>query len=295
MKRFADHPPPHHPPSGAPVAARWRAGLSLGFADDGGVTRMVDRRHVGPLLVQKPLYPEGGRVCHAIVVHPPGGVVGGDELSIGVHAGESACAFLTTPGAAKWYKANGQVSRQDVHLEAEAHAVLEWMPQETILFNAADVVFDTSVLLGKEATFIGSDILCFGRTASGERFDTGQVTQRMSIRREGRLMWFEQGCIAAGSAAMRSPLGLRGKTVCATLLAVGKTVPPPVIQALRDAGMQALQEGDAFGVTQMKSVLVARYLGNTSETAKHIMTRAWQQLRPVLTGRTATVPRIWNT
>ena len=287
MKRLAADPalPP-------PVdTARWEARLSLGFADDGGVTRMLERSHSGPLRVQKPLYPEGGHVCHAIVVHPPGGVVGGDELNINVRAGDRAHVLLATPGAAKWYKANGQVSRQQVRIDAASGASIEWLPQETIFFDAAHVRLDHDVTLTQDATYIGCEILCFGRTASGESFNTGRIEQCTRIRRDGKLVWFEQGVLTAGDASMTSTLGLAGKTVCATLIAVGKTVSATLIGALRMAG-----DGEgAYGVTQMKSVVVVRYLGDSSETAKRLMMSAWLELRPALLGREGVVPRIWNT
>jgi urease accessory protein len=271
----------------------WQAWLALGFANDAGTTRLVERSHYGPLRVQKPLYPEGNQVCHAIVVHPPGGVVGGDALDIHACVGDDASAFITTPGAAKWYKANGRVSWQNVQLNVGANAVLEWLPQETIFFDAAHVQLEHTVALDKDATYIGCEILCFGRTASGESFASGRIDQRTGIRRDGKLIWFEQGTLAADGAAMKSPLGLAGKTVCATLIAVGKPVSATVIATLR--ALAGAGNEDAFGVTQLKSVIVARYLGNSSEAAKQLMTKVWQELRPTLTGREAVIPRIWNT
>jgi urease accessory protein len=267
----------------------WRATLSLGFADDRGTTRLVERSHFGPLRVQKPLYPEHPSVCHAIVVHPPGGVVGGDQLAITANVGANACAFITTPGAAKWYRANGNVSRQDLTLTIGAAATLEWLPQETIFFNGADVRLDTEVNMDADASFITADILCFGRTASGERFDHGRVAQRMQIRRGGKLVWYEQGALRGGDAGFNGPLGLNGCTVCATLLAVGRQAGAACVQALRD------ESGPQFGVTQMKSVLVARYIGDSSQDARRLMHRAWQLLRPALMDRAAVTPRIWNT
>jgi urease accessory protein len=295
MKRFAADSVEKALPDNVASPASWRARLSLGFADDGGTTRLVERSHFGPLRVQKPLYPEGGAVCQAIVVHPPGGVVGGDELTIGATVGANAKALITTPGAAKWYKANDRISRQDVHLQVDTNATLEWLPQETIFFNAAHVRLNHTVSLARDATYIGCEILCFGRTASGESFDSGRIDQCTSIRRDGRLVWSEQGALSGGSSSMNSPLSLAGKTVCATLLAIGKALPSSVIAGLREEAADAVAATDMFGATQMKSILVVRYLGNSSETAKQLMTRAWQRLRPELTGREAVVPRIWNT
>src|SRR3954471_15132918 len=117
MKRLAVDSVPGPAESSSHGADSWRASLTLGFTNDGGTTRLTERSHSGPLRVQKPLYPEGAEVCHAIVVHPPGGVVGGDQLSISAAIGENARAFITTPGAAKWYKANERVSRQSIVLD----------------------------------------------------------------------------------------------------------------------------------------------------------------------------------
>ncbi|HYD61818.1 MAG TPA: urease accessory protein UreD [Noviherbaspirillum sp.] len=276
-------------------AEPWQAWLALGFVRDGETTRLVERSHHGPLRVQKPLYPEGSDVCHAIVVHPPGGVVGGDQLDIHACIGARAGAFITTPGAAKWYKANGQVSQQSVRLSVGDGAVLEWLPQETIFFDAADVRLDATIELGKDASYIGCEILCFGRTASGESFSKGRIGQSTSIRRDGRLVWFEQGELTADSTAMSSPLGLAGRTVCATLIGVGRPVPNGAITAIRETCSTGLAASELFGVTQMKSVVVVRYLGDSSEAAKRLMTQAWRTLRPLLAGREAVVPRIWNT
>ncbi|HEY0847900.1 MAG TPA: urease accessory protein UreD [Noviherbaspirillum sp.] len=285
----------HSLPATTTPAEPWQAWLALGFRNDGGTTRLVERSHHGPLRVQKPLYPEGKEICHAIVVHPPGGVVGGDGLDIHACAGESAHALITTPGAAKWYKANGRMSRQDVHLHVGDNATLEWLPQEAIFFNEARVRLDNMIDIGAGGAFIGCDILCFGRTASGEAFLSGAIEQRTSIRRDGRLVWYEQGRLAGDSAAMRSPIGLSGKTVCATLIGVGQPLSASALQAVRAAGAACLDDTGAFGATQMKSVLVARYLGHSSETARRLMLDAWRVLRPLLIGRNATVPRIWNT
>lgn len=271
-----------------PDASAWQASLRLRFAADAGTTRLVERAHRGPLRVQKPLYPEGPRICHAILIHPPGGVVGGDRLAVDVLAGADTHAFLTSPGAAKWYRANGKLSTQQVRIEAGPGAAVEWMPQESIFFNDARVQLAHQVDLAADASYIGSDILCFGRSASGERFTGGAITQRTSVRRAGKLVWWEQGTLDGAGAAMESVLGLHGATVCATLIGVGKPLPRELLEAMR-----ALDPG--LAVSQVKAVLVARYLGGDSEQARRVITAAWQTLRPHLLGCAAPVPRIWQT
>ncbi|MDB5775342.1 MAG: ureD [Herbaspirillum sp.] len=297
--------PPFLTNAPASAAAPCEARLSLGFTDDGGVTRLTDRRHFGPLRVQKALYPEHPSVCHAVIIHPPGGVVGGDRLQIDADVGAGAAALLTTPGAAKWYKANGRVSSQHVHLTVGAGGAIEWLPQETIFFNHADVALHQRVDLAAGARYIGGDILCFGRTASGERFDSGRVAQHASIRLDGRLLWWEQGAIDAvggsGGDSMQGALALGGHTVCATLLAVG-TLPPAFIAGLRGVALAAAApdigpDGKTAqtGVSQLKSLVVARYLGHSSAAARAWMSACWRHIRPELLGREAVTPRIWHT
>jgi urease accessory protein len=266
--------------------ASWQASLRLGFARDGETTRLVERAHRGPLRVQKPLYPEGAGICHAILLHPPGGVVGGDQLDIAIDAGAGAHAFLTTPGAAKWYRSNGKVSSQRVAIQVGAGGACEWMPQESIVYDAARVDLHQEVALAAGASYIGMDILCFGRRASHERFTTGMVRQHLRIRLAGKLVWWEQGVLTP--AAIASRFGLNGRTVCATLIAVGPPVPAALLATLRALDPE-------LGITQMKSVLVARYLGDDSETARHALVRVWQHVRPHLLGCAAPMPRIWQT
>lgn len=269
-------------------ASAWQASLRLRFAADAGTTRLVEREHRGPLRVQKPLYPEGPRICHAIMIHPPGGVVGGDRLAVDVAAGPATHAFLTSPGAAKWYRANGKLSMQEVRIEAGPGAAVEWMPQESIFFNDARVRLTHRVDLAADASYIGSEILCFGRSASGERFDSGAIAQRTQIRCGGKLVWWEQGGIGGGSAAMESVFGLNGASVCATLIGVGKPLPKTLLETMRALAPD-------LAVSQVKSVLVARYLCGDSEQARRVITAAWQTLRPHLLGCAAPVPRIWQT
>ncbi len=269
-----------------PSAPSWQATLRLGFARDGAVTRLLRREHRGPLRVQKALYPEGPEHCHVIVVHPPGGVVGGDRLDIALDAGAGCRVLATSPGAAKWYRANGRVSRQDVRLRVEEGGAVELLPQETIFYDDASVELDHDVELGAGAVYLGSEVLCFGRQASGERFVRGRVRQRTRIRQDGRLLWWEQGAITP--AAIASPLGLAGASVCATFLAVGKPVPPTLQAAVR-------ARDPLLALSQVKSVFVARHVGDDGEAARAAMLRVWQALRPHYLDRPACVPRIWHT
>ncbi len=150
----------------------WHAQLELAYARAGDATRPVTRRHAGPLRVQKHLYAEGPEVCQHILVHPPGGIAGGDSLAFDVRLGERAWAQLTSPGAAKWYRA-ACPARQTLEIHLEPGATLEWLPQESIVFAGAQAELETRIQLRGDARLFYWDMVALGRPASGERFASG--------------------------------------------------------------------------------------------------------------------------
>ena len=274
-----------------PVHVRsWRAELDLAYERRGARTVLAKRRHDGPLVVQKSLYPEGDEVCHTIVVHPPGGIAGGDELDIGASIGPDAHALLTTPAAGKWYRSAGPWARQRVMIEAHDNACAEWLPQETIVFDGARADIETAIALGRGATFVGWDVFCLGRTASGETFRNGACRVHTRVTREEKVIWFERGTIDAGGLLCRSAAGLAGKSVFGTMLATGA-----IARALLDECRAVrAREGDS-GITCPSGLFVARYLGDSSEAARQYFQRLWALVRPAIVGRGAHVPRIWST
>ena len=268
----------------------WRAELELGFERRGARTVLASRRQDGPLAVQKPLHPEGDGVCHAIVLHPPGGIAGGDELEIAVRAADRSHALLTTPGAAKWYRTAGPWASQTLTIEIGDGACVEWLPQETIVFDGALAGMRTELRLVGNARYIGWEILCLGRSGSGERFARGACTPETALRRDGRLLRFERGTIEGGGPLLDSPAGLAGETVCGTLLASAGGLDTALARC-----RELEPESGAGAVTLLPGVLVARYLGGSSEAAKRYFARLWAVLRPVVAGRDAAEPRIWRT
>ena len=272
-----------------PVASSWKASLSLEFGYADRKTTLSRKVHDGPLVVQKPLYPEGREVCHAIVVHPPGGIAGGDELSLQVKSGTGASTLLTTPGAAKWYRSAGPWAKQSVAFDVQG--ALEWLPQETIVFDGALAESAYDVNLGAEAGFIGWDVVCLGRTGSGERFARGSFRNSIRIRREGRLLWLERGRIDGGGRLLDSPAGLAGSPVFGTLFASFMQIDKKIVEQLRE---QKPTLG-AGAVTLLPGILLARYMGGSSEAARRYFTALWRILRPALLGRDAIEPRIWQT
>ncbi len=272
-----------------PVARSWQASLSLGFEFRDGKTVLAKKSHHGPLVVQKPLYPEGGEVCHAIVVHPPGGIAGGDELALEVETGKQASALLTTPGATKWYRSAGPIARQAISLEVAGS--LEWLPQETIVFDGARAELDFRADLAPGAVLLGWDLVCLGRTGSGERLRRGGYRFSTQVRRDGRLLWQERGRIEGGARLLDSPAGLAGKPVFGTLFFSG---PLPEKELLEQFRQIVPEEGEG-AMTLLPGILLARYLGESTEAGKRWFAALWRALRPALCGRAAVEPRIWHT
>ena len=266
----------------------WHAELELGYALCAGATRPVLRRHSGPLRVQKHLYPEGPEVCQHIIVHPPGGIAGGDRLDICASVGAGAWAQLTSPGAAKWYRAAGP-AYQDLRLRVEAGATLEWLPQETIIYSAAQAELSTVIELEGDARLFYWDMVALGRPAAGERFDAGHFQARLDIRRDGQLLWHERQRIAGGDGLLDSPIGLDGRSVFATLIVSGE-IDADLMERCRD--LPSRVRGD---LTQLPGLVVARCLADEALHARAWLIDLWRLLRPELLGREAVLPRIWST
>ena len=276
------------PAFGALFTPSWHAELALGYARFGDSTRPVLRRHQGPLRVQKHLYAEGPQVCQHIIVHPPGGIAGGDRLDISASVGSGAWAQITSPGAAKWYRAAGP-AYQRLDLRVAAGASLEWLPQETIIFSAAQAELSTSIDLEGDARLFYWDVVALGRPASGERFDLGHFQAQLDIRRDGQLLWHERQRIVGNDGLLDSPIGLDGQPVFATLLVTGE-IDSDLLEQCRSLSNPV--RGD---LTQLPGLLVARCLASEALLARAWLIELWKLLRPALLGREAVPPRIWNT
>lgn len=280
---------------GEAETAGWLASLALDFervAPDRTV--LVRREHRGPLRVQKALYPEGPGICHAVIVHPPGGIAGGDQLRLDIALGNAAHSLITTPGATKWYRTAQAPSTQQVHLRLADHAIIEWLPQESIIFNHAQASSGMNVELGEGSLFLGWETLCFGRTAAGEAFNDGRYRQHWRIRQGENLLWNEAGTVAGGARLMASPVGLNGQPVCATLIAAGRPVSTTLAADLR-AALLPLPFAQRLAITRLPNVLVARYAGPSCEQARTAFVALWSILRSQLAGVAPRLPRLWAT
>jgi urease accessory protein len=271
----------------------WHGALDVAFERRGDRSTLCHVRHHGPLRLQRPLYPEGDRVCHAIVVHPPGGVAGGDSLQIDVAARERAHALLTTPGAGKLYKAAGRVASVAVRLTVARDSVLEWLPQETIVFDGADARLALDLDLTADARALAWEIVVLGRMASGETFRDGRLRQRLRVRRDGRLEFDEASDVRGGSDWLAAAPGWQHMPVAGTLIAAGVSVDDALLETARAA---LADYGTRAAVTRLAPGLLAgRYLGPSAGEARAAFAALWHAVRPAVAGVTAQAPRIWST
>ena len=278
--------------SAQPLAAEagWSAELRLTFAPSAERSVPRERWHRGPLTVQRPFYPEG-EVCHVYLLHPPGGVVGGDRLDIRVRSLTGAHALVTTPAATKFYRSAGPLARQTQSLYVAPGATLEWLPQETLLFGGCEVETTTRIELEGDARFIGWEVLVLGRRATGDAYAAGRCRSAFELWRDGAPLLIERSRFVAGDPMLAGDWGLAGHPVSASMMITG--VDRSLTARMRETVVVGAAE--RLGVTLLGDVLACRYLGAQPERAREVFASIWTLVRPEVLGRPACAPRIWNT
>jgi urease accessory protein len=265
----------------------WLARLQLTFAARNGRTVLASRAHSGPLVVQQPFHPEG-KVCHTYVVHPPGGVVAGDELQLEIEATPGSHALLTTPAAAKFYRSEGLTAQQTQTLIAE-DGTIEWLPQESIFYPAARVRTVTRIELRSRSRFIGWETACLGLPARAESFASGELRLNFELWLEDRPLLLDRLVISGTGRAPLGRWGLAGYSALGTMLAYPAT--PAALAVVRALEPQAAE----LSSTLVDGVLVCRAVSMQAEPIKRAFVDVWRQLRPLLVHRPAVLPRIWAT
>lgn len=278
----------------APTPRGWQARLDLEYEYRGNKTRLVNKRQSGPLTLQRSFYPEGD-ICHNYILHPPGGVVGGDSLAIHASAGKGSHCLLTTPGATKFYRSrSGCIGRQTQRIGVADDAILEWLPQHNIFFPGSNAVLCTSVDIALGGKYVGWEIHCFGLPSNGETFSNGTVSSRTEITIGGDLRLVEQ-FNTCGEETLLAATGLRGMSVHGSVIAA------PCNEAQREALERILQAqpGAAFphyvGMTLVDEVLIVRATGDQTEAMQVLFTHLWTELRAQWLQQSPCLPRIWAT
>jgi urease accessory protein len=277
----------------------WLASIELGFRAGKKRTDLVRSLHKGPLRVQRPFYPEDD-CCHVYLLHPPGGMVPGDALRVVLNLDSGAHALLTTPSAGKVYRSDAAKTTQSQGVSAHvaSDACLEWLPQETIVFEGAEADLSNHFALHGNASLCTWDIVVLGRRASGECFSRGHCTQKIDISRDGVLLLKERTEWLGGSRMLDAPWGMGGMSVSGTLFATlqcDQYMMDTLREGLADLVASCGWLPAEWGLSQKRDIFVARYLGDSPEQCRKGFIWLWSQLRPLLNGRTACPPRIWNT
>jgi urease accessory protein len=274
----------------------WHARLHLAYQQE--AARTVARfRHDGPLRILQSLYPEGDTVCHNVLVHPPGGLVGGDTLDIDIEAADGSHGLITTPGASRFYRSEGELALQRTRIRLAAGARLEWLPLEAICYSGCQAENRLSIEVAPGAELIGWDVTALGLPNANQPFERGTYLQHIEVPG----VWLERGRIdAADHRLLQSPIGLGGHRCMASLFFVAGS---PVARARRDALLaraRTLLEAsplfDSAGATSPHpEVVVLRVLAPVVEPAMQLLRQVWQAWRSELWQLPAATPRIWAT
>lgn len=273
----------------------WHATLSLDYQLDAPRT-VLRHGHSGPLRILKSLYPEGDAICHNVIIHPPGGLVGGDVLEVQVQVGSGAHGLISTPGATRFYASDGLPTAQQVTLTLEPGARLEWLPLEAIAYPGCQAHNTLTATLAEGAELLAWDVTALGLPLAGQPFTQGRFSQRLEIPG----LWLEQARIdAADTRLLESPLGLGGQRCLGTLLLASGTPFSrqrrerllETVRAALDAAPAGVQAGATCPNPQM---LVVRAMAPVVEPLMVGLQRVWGALRPAAWGVGHTPPRIWR-
>ncbi len=267
----------------------WIAELELRFSKSKSKTFLSTRKHIGPLTIQRPFYPEGD-LCHLYLLHPPGGIVGGDQLSIEVNTDSNSSALLTTPGATKVYRTSDHKhSTINQNFIVAEDSSFEWLPMETIVFPGANSQFSSKLLLSGNARIAAWEVYCLGRPAINESFDFGSLNFSLELWRDGMPILLDK--LMIDKTELESVVGLRGFPVFGTFI-ISKTN-KKVLETVRT--MMIETDSCVTGVTQIEDIIIVRSLAKKTYLVQDLFKKIWQTVRPLVFNREATIPRIWAT
>jgi len=273
----------------------WNATLSLDYSLQAGKT-IAHFRHDGPLRILQSLYPEGDAVCHNVLVHPPGGLVGGDTLDIAVTAATGSHGLITTPGATRFYRSAGETALQRTRIRLEAGARAEWLPMEALCYSGCLAENHLRLDLAPGAELMGWDITALGLPSANQPFEQGSFCQHIELPG----VWLERARIQADDLLlMNSPLGLAGQRCIATLFfAAGSKLERQRRQLALDQARQVLEahplSATAGATSPDAQVVVVRVLAPLVEPAMVLLKQVWKVWRQHFWEKDAPSPRIWS-
>lgn len=274
----------------------WHAQLDIDYSVEQART-VARHTHTGPLRLLQSLYPEGDAICHNVLVHPPGGLVGGDTLEIRVAACGTAHGLITTPGATRFYRSAGDLALQRTHISLSDQARLEWLPLEAICYSQCRAENKLTLQLAPRAEFMGWDVTAFGLPGASLPFEAGSFLQHLEVPG----IWLERGRLDADDAQlMNGPLGLAGQRCLASLFFVtGSTLDRKRRETALDLARQVIDthalHATAGATCPNGQVMVVRVLAPLVEPAMALLRQVWVQWRAHFWQLPASSPRIWST
>jgi urease accessory protein len=273
----------------------WNATLEIDYTRHADKT-LAHFRHSGPLRILQSLYPEGEAICHNVIVHPPGGLVGGDTLDLKFTVGAGAHSLVTTPGATRFYRSRGKPALQRAHIALDAGARMEWLPLETIAYSGCLAENRLTLQLAPGAELLGWDVTAFGLPAARQPFEQGHFSQHIEVPG----VWLERARIAAtDTLLLNSPLGMAGHRCIASLFFVaGSKLERKRREQALDAARQVIEAhalcATAGATSPDGQIVVVRVLSPMVEPAMDLLKQVWKTWRAHFWNQAAPSPRIWS-
>ncbi|MEM8603385.1 MAG: urease accessory protein UreD [Cyanobacteria bacterium P01_H01_bin.121] len=298
--------------SASPTSRNWQGKLALHFKRVQDKTQMQVHEVQAPFKIQRHFYPEGAEICHGLILHTAGGIVGGDRLSLRLILAAETQALLTTVAATKVYgpgpnhtaattKTTAQTApldqapraEQDIQIQVGPQAHLEWLPQESIIFAGANYQQRLRVELAADASWCSWEITRLGRTARGETFVQGQWRSHTEVWRQGVPLWLDPQWVPGNPEVWHSLHGLAGCPIVASFCWLGPEVEPEIVQQIRELWRQQTHSRADIGVTRLIAGVLCRYRGHSIAEVRQWFIAVWRLLRSHYRGQSVQMPRAW--
>jgi urease accessory protein len=288
------------------VKNQWLAQLNLEFSLTDYGSQLTKTERLGPLSVQKAFYPEGKDCAHIYLLHPPAGIVSGDQLRVSITNHPGAHSLITTPGGNRFYRAREDLNIGDTKqlqittLNLKSQSKCENFPLETIVYNGADGFNKVDIHMHSDSVYLGWDITCLGLPSSKQPFEKGAYTQLNRVFCENKLIYHDRIHISAENQLLIHSAGLDNNSVFATFLVyapirlIDKAQRQSLVNECRETIINANAQ-NLLSITDINGLLVIRYLGTQAAQCKQLFISLWQVIRPIVLDKTGLQPRIWHT